>query len=343
MKGQEHVVQLLAAAISKRRVPHAFLFAGPRGVGKTSMARLLAKALNCRNRKEGDYEPCGECPNCRQITAGSFQDVVELDGASHGKVENARELKDSLVYTAAAGKYRVFIVDECHRLTPSAFDALLKSLEEPPAHVKFILCTTERHKVPITVLSRCQRFDFRRVAEGQIFESLQDIVQAEARHVANEVLLQIARQSDGSLRDALSLLESLLALEGEISFERAAPVLGVEDYAFLEVLWQQLEKHDLPALLQSVAQFHEGGHSASNLVAQLLDMVRTKLIAAKSPQPLLLAWADILLETQRQLEFYTNARFILELTLIKLATTEPLSKQIGRQVVEAVSVCKALA
>ncbi|MDD5437493.1 MAG: DNA polymerase III subunit gamma/tau, partial [Candidatus Omnitrophica bacterium] len=198
--GQSHVTTTLKNAISQDRVAHAYLFAGPRGVGKTTAARILAKALNCE--KGPTTKPCNTCASCKEITQGSSLDILEIDGASNRGIDEIRNLRDNVKFAPAKGKFKVYIIDEVHMLTPEAFNALLKTLEEPPKHVKFIFATTQAHKVPPTILSRCQRFDFRRIGSAQIVENLKKIVGAEALEINDEALGLIARYSDGGMRDA---------------------------------------------------------------------------------------------------------------------------------------------
>ncbi|MGH7426089.1 MAG: DNA polymerase III subunit gamma/tau, partial [Candidatus Methylomirabilales bacterium] len=223
--GQEAVTRTLKNALQQGRVAHAILFAGPRGVGKTTTARILAKALNCDSGPTP--EPCNQCLNCREITAGAAVDCVEIDGASHTGVEHVRDLQEQLIYQPVRGRTKVYIIDEVHMLSLSAFNALLKTLEEPPPKVVFILATTEPHKVPPTIHSRCQRYDFRRIGQGLLAERLRAIAEAERVDVAPEALAALARAADGSLRDAQSILDQVIAYGGErVTAEVVAAVLG---------------------------------------------------------------------------------------------------------------------
>src|SRR5881227_4019944 len=208
--GQEHVRRALVNALESGRVHHAFLFTGTRGVGKTTIARILAKCLNCEKGVTAD--PCGECASCREIDAGRFPDLIEVDAASRTKVDDTRELLDNVQYAPARGRYKVYLIDEVHMLSAHSFNALLKTLEEPPPHVKFIFATTEPHKVLATVVSRCQRYDLRRIGLGELRAHLRRTVDAERLALSDEALALVAREAEGSLRDAQSLLEQVLTV-----------------------------------------------------------------------------------------------------------------------------------
>src|SRR5437764_10683479 len=223
--GQEHVAQALVNALQSDRVAHAYLFTGARGVGKTSAARILAKALNCE--KGPTATPCDQCESCLAIADGQDVDVVEIDGASNNRIDEARDLRQNVGFRPTRGRYKVYIIDEVHMLTTQAFNALLKTLEEPPPHVKFIFATTEVQKIPITILSRCQRFDFAHVGPGKIFEQLKRIVEREGLAAEDEALRLIARRAAGSIRDSQSLLDQLLAFgESRLTVQHVHQLLG---------------------------------------------------------------------------------------------------------------------
>lgn len=275
---QNHVKVTLRNQIASDKVAHAYLFAGPRGVGKTTIARLLAKALNCKERKES--EPCGTCDHCVQLDEGRALDVVEIDAASHTGVDNVREnIIDAVRFSPGQGAYKVFIIDEVHMLSTSAFNALLKTLEEPPEHAIFILATTEVHKIPATILSRCQRFDFHRIATQDMIERLQAHCKAEGVKVDDEVLASIARLSEGCLRDGESLLGQILALgEKEITAEQASLILPVTNTATVVDIVEAVSRRDQTQALEIVNGFVDQGGSVRNLVDELIDFVRTMML-----------------------------------------------------------------
>lgn len=283
--GQEHITKTLANAIKRKQVAHAFMFAGPRGVGKTSLARILAKALNC---KEGPTsEPCGKCSNCIDITNGSALAVREIDGASHNSVDDVRDLIDSFRSLPPPGwSCKVYIIDEVHMLSTAAFNALLKSLEEPPPDTKFILATTEIHKIPETVLSRCQRYDFRAISVQQIQDRLKEVVESEKIKCDMAALRLISRCADGSLRDAQSLLERVMVFsEGKITINDASQVLGiVEREVLISLLSSIIEKNPKDSV-QTVSQIFSTGVDPLVLLREFVSLVReVMLVSTCSPQ-----------------------------------------------------------
>lgn len=283
--GQEAIAQTLLNALKNDRLPHALLFTGTRGVGKTSSARILAKSLRCPEAV--DFAPCNQCPVCIDINSGSSVDVIEIDGASNNGVEAIRELRDSVGYMPAHGKFKVYIIDEVHMLSTSAFNALLKTLEEPPAHVIFIFATTEAQKIPITVLSRCQRFDFRRIATRRIADHLAHICKTENIPAEAEALWIIARQADGSMRDGLSLLDQVITFcNGELSHDKVVSVLGLTDRQLLASCLDALVKQDTHASMKVVEQIFTAGYDAKIFAQDLLEEIRNLLIVKLNPQSL---------------------------------------------------------
>lgn len=229
VKGQDHIVKTLRNQIMADRIGHAYLFCGTRGTGKTTIAKIFAKAVNCEHPINGN--PCNECASCRAISSGASMNVIEIDAASNNGVDNIREIREEVAYSPADGKYKVYIIDEVHMLSIGAFNALLKTLEEPPSYVIFILATTEAHKIPVTILSRCQRYDFRRIAQETIQSRLQELMEQEKVEVEERALRYIAKKGDGSLRDALSLLDQCIAfyLGETLTYDRVLEVLGAVD------------------------------------------------------------------------------------------------------------------
>src|SRR5512139_2944372 len=257
--GQQPITQTLQNAILKKRVAHAFLFTGARGVGKTSTARILAKALNCE--KDLQTNPCNQCTNCQEITHGNSMDVIEIDGASNRGIDEIRELRENVRYTPAKSTYKIYIIDEVHMLTKEAFNALLKTLEEPPPHIIFIFATTEPHKIPATILSRCQRYDFKRIPFKEVIESLKRIMGEEGNEISPRGLLAIARESEGSLRDAQSLLDQVIAYSGtNIHDEDVAEVLGLIDRKMLSDTIEAIADKDVERCMKVIEQVYHFGY-----------------------------------------------------------------------------------
>jgi len=275
--GQEHVISTLRNAVTADRVAHAFLFAGPRGTGKTSSARLLAKAVNCLADELAD-RPCNVCEYCKAVNQGRFLDLIEIDAASNTSVDDVRDLRDKINFSPNQGRFKVYIIDEVHMLSTAAFNALLKTLEEPPPHAIFILATTEVHKIPATVLSRCQRHEFRRIPVNDIVSNLEMIVKKEDIQVDPEVLTLIARQATGSLRDAVSLLDQLASTSQKITLEIAQAVLGTAtSLSVLEIISAILEK-DSAKGLTSLHQILDSGSDHRQFARQVVDYLRNLIL-----------------------------------------------------------------
>jgi DNA polymerase-3 subunit gamma/tau len=284
--GQEHVTRTLSNAISAGRIAHAYLFAGERGVGKTSIARILAKALNCRSASGPVPEPCGRCDSCMEITQGTSMDVHEIDGASNNGVENVRELRENARYMPVRDRYKIYIIDEVHMLSTGAFNALLKILEEPPGHVLFMFATTELHKIPDTILSRCIRFDFRRIAAQAIISHLETIAAAEGVRISNAALGLIARESGGSMRDAQTLLERAIAYCGNpVQDQDLREMLGHIDRGLLYAVLDPLIAGDAPACIAALAAGCDQGVDPQQYYFSLLEMLRDMLLLNTADSP----------------------------------------------------------
>ena len=276
---QAHITRTLTNAISTGRVAHAILFSGPRGTGKTTVARILAKAMNC---KEGPTpEPCNVCRSCAEITAGHAVDVFEIDGASNNSVEQIRELRENIKYMPAHSAFKIYIIDEVHMLSTAAFNALLKTLEEPPSHVMFMFATTEPHKIPITILSRCQRHDFRRIGLASISNHMAWICAQEGFESSEQSLGMVAREAGGSLRDALSLLDQIMSsAQGKMTHEQVLDTLGVIDRKMIYDLAAAILAADIPAVLDLLDDIYDRGHDIKKLYADILEHFRNLLVAS---------------------------------------------------------------
>jgi DNA polymerase-3 subunit gamma/tau len=342
--GQSHITDTLGRAIAQDRVGHAYLFVGPRGTGKTTMARIFAKCLNCQNGPTD--QPCNECERCKEITAGNSMDVLEIDGASNNKVEHVREIRENAKFGTNNSTYKIYLIDEVHMLTVGAFNALLKTLEEPPAHVKFLFATTEPQKIPDTILSRCQRFDLRRIRARDIAGRLQIICEAEGVQAEEEALLAIARGSRGGMRDAQSSLDQLIAFRGkELKEDDVLSVFGLVSQKHLENLSRSVLEHDIPGLLAAIADFDETGKDLERVLIDLVTHLRHVLVQAYSPDGGLLndlpdtqaavireqahlvdpsrvsALLDTLIGAAERLKFSLSKRTLLESSLIAAART----------------------
>lgn len=276
--GQEHVVRTLTNAISLDKVAHAYLFCGPRGTGKTTMARLLAKAMNCEKMDRG-YEPCNQCPSCKEISEGRNLDLIEVDAASNRGIDEIRELREGIKFSPARLKYKVFIIDEAHMLTGPAFNALLKTLEEPPAHAIFILATTEIHKMPQTIISRCQRFNFHKLTLNKIVERLQSIALREKVKIDRPALELIALNSEGAARDAESLLGQVMAMEDkEITLEEVQTILGTTDISAAIETINLLIKKDAKGAIEHINKLVEEGYDLTQFTKSLINYLRKAMI-----------------------------------------------------------------
>jgi DNA polymerase-3 subunit gamma/tau len=283
--GQDHVVKTLKNSILSGRIAHAFLFCGVRGVGKTTVARILAKALNCSGRKEGEAGPCNQCTSCREIGSGISVDVQEIDGASHTSVENIREINENIKYPPVSSPYKIIIIDEVHMISINAFNALLKTLEEPPSHAKFIFATTESHKVPPTINSRCQRFNFRTISMRDIISGMSQILAQEGIQADEEALALIAREAQGSFRDALSLLDQVIAFGAErITSDDVVGILGIAGRNCFGRLLGSILDRDRASAVGLLHELFQEGYDPEQFVLDMIQYLRNLIMVATVPK-----------------------------------------------------------
>lgn len=347
--GQEHITQTLINAIISGRLHHAYLFNGPRGVGKTTTARILAKALNCLNPSE-NKEPCNKCDSCTQILEGRSMDVVEIDGASNNSVDDIRKLRENARYPPISGKFKLYIIDEVHMLSTSAFNALLKTLEEPPKHLIFIFATTEPHKLPATILSRCQRFDFKRMQINDIVSRLKFIAEKENIKIDDDSLIIIARKADGSMRDSQSIFDQVVAFCGlDIKFDKVNSALSIIDQGFYFRVTDMINSKSTSQAFEIVSDIIISGYDIQEFLIGLSEHFRnfltviinsnSKLIeAARSyiekyesdsnlfQQGDIIRSLQLTLQAQQNIKFASQPRLRLELLLTQLATMDSVLK-----------------
>lgn len=342
VKGQDAIVRTLKNQINADRIGHAYLFCGTRGTGKTTVAKIFAKAVNCEHPVDGS--PCGECAMCRSIAAGTSMNVIEIDAASNNGVDNIREIREEVTYRPTEGKYKVYIIDEVHMLSIGAFNALLKTLEEPPEYVIFILATTEAHKIPITILSRCQRYDFKRISIETITARLRELIDKEGWDVEDKAVRYIAKMADGSMRDSLSLLDQCAAfyMNETLTYDHVLEVLGAVDTEVFSRLLRQLLAMDVHQVIETVDELVMQGRELSQLAADFTWYLRNLLLVRSSDDmedvldvssenlallkeeaqmidsDTLIRYIRIFSDLTNQLKYATQKRVLLEVTLIKL-------------------------
>ena len=342
VKGQDHIVKTLKNQIMADRIGHAYLFCGTRGTGKTSVAKILAKAVNCEHPVDGN--PCGECETCKAIAAGTSMNVIEIDAASNNGVDNIREIREEVAYSPTTGKYKVYIIDEVHMLSIGAFNALLKTLEEPPSYVIFILATTEAHKIPITILSRCQRYDFKRISINTISSRLMELMEKESVEVEERAIRYIAKKADGSMRDALSLLDQCIAfyLGQKLTYDHVLDVLGAVDTEVFSRFLREILKNDVAQVMKHLEELVMQGRELGQFVSdftwylrnllllksseeleEVLDVSSDNLVLLKEEagmvrEDTLIRFIRVFSELSGQMKFSGSKRVLLEVALIKL-------------------------
>ena len=342
VKGQEHIVTTLKNQIKADRIGHAYLFCGTRGTGKTTIAKILARAVNCEHPVDGS--PCNTCKTCRAINEGTSMNVIEIDAASNNGVDNIREIREEVAYRPTTGKYKVYIIDEVHMLSTGAFNALLKTLEEPPSYVIFILATTEAHKIPITILSRCQRYDFRRITAETIAARLQELMDKEGNDVEEKAIRYIAKAADGSMRDALSLLDQCIAfyLGEKLTYEKVLENLGAVDTEVFSRLFRRILQQDTAGTIKTLDDIIIQGRELGQFVTDFIWYLRNLLLISTSEHPeeavdasaenlermkeessmvdaeTLMRYIRIFSELSNQIKYASQKRVLVEIALIKL-------------------------
>src|SRR5512146_1616447 len=321
VSGQEHVLHTLRNAISSGRIAHAYLFSGPRGTGKTTLARLLAKAVNCQN-PDPAARPDNECETCKAVNDNRFMDLIEIDAASNTSVDDVRDLRDKINFSPSQGKYKIYIIDEVHMLSTAAFNALLKTLEEPPPHAIFILATTEIHKIPATVLSRCQRHEFRRLPVEEIVRQLKLIAKEEKIQADDDALIQIARQSAGGMRDAISLLDQLASLGGKITLALAQTVMGTATSQTVLDIISSVMEHDPARGLEAIHKSLDAGADPRSLARQIVEYLRGLMLIQMGNANQVEATADVRKQMQAHARSFSTSDVLRMMKAFNAAATD---------------------
>ncbi|MFH1012427.1 MAG: DNA polymerase III subunit gamma/tau [Candidatus Peregrinibacteria bacterium] len=331
MVGQDHVVSTIQNALNRKAITHAYLFAGPRGTGKTSLARIIAKAINCLDLKDG--QPCNRCEICENINKGRLVDLIEIDAASNRGIDEIRELREKIQFAPTHAKSKVYIIDEVHMLTKEAFNALLKTLEEPPEHAYFILATTEAHKIPETIISRCQQFTFKRIGAENIEKQLEMIAQKEGIKAESEALSLIAKMANGGLRDAIGMFEQM-NIDSQVTYEQVASRLGFSGAMLTESFFQALVAHEANKALEIINQVNTQGKNLHQFVGEIIGFLREQMLINMDNAeklPAIMEWLEIFSEAKQKINQSLIPQLPLEMAIVRICgiqeTAEPDKKE----------------
>ncbi len=330
--GQDHITTTLKNALKHDSLTHAYLFCGPRGTGKTSLARIIAKSLNCTNLEEG-IEPCDQCESCQAILKGRLVDLIEIDAASNRGIDEIRELREKILFAPTQGKVKIYIIDEVHMLTKEAFNALLKTLEEPPEHAYFILATTEVHKIPETIISRCQHFNFKRITQSDIVKRLQEISESENVQAESDALELIAKMSSGGLRDAIGLFEQM-NINGAVIYQEVINNLGITGHMLIDQFFQAILKKDANAAIEMINQVNSQGQNLNQFCGELIAFLREQMLLGineKKDISSIIHCIDIFSEAKQQINKALIPQLPLEIAVIKACGFEVDAKPTDKQ------------
>jgi len=332
--GQEHIKKTITNALAQSNISHAYIFSGPRGIGKTTTARLLAKAINCLNRKNGEFEPCNACQSCIEVSADRSLDVIEIDAASNRGIDEIRELREKIKFSPSSSKYKVYIIDEVHMLTREAFNALLKTLEEPPKHAIFIMATTEAHRLPETILSRAQEFNFKRAGESDTVKYLESVARDEKIEISKDALGVIAKNASGAYRDAISLLDQISSLDiKKVEKQDVLEMLGIVGNDVLSKFFLLLENSEAGSSIELLNELYEKGYDLGQFNLSFIEFLRDKIFLEKRYD--LKPWIDKFIVAQNEMKNASIAQLPIEMAIIDVCEKEKIALEYNKAKLEA--------